>query len=1106
MQNVMMDARTEAGGCWPGPRPVRDDLLEWIGEGPLAAAKAEGNGAVETLLSALRRREVTAPVIYVGTGTCGLGAGAGKTLAAVQAYVARARDTAQAGAPAPEFQVVEVGCIGLCSEEPILDVQLPGRPRITFGGVSAAKVDSLLDAALSGDVSRLPGEMVLGQFRGEIEDPEAWPGVRWLDEHPFMARQRRVVLATSGLLDPGSIDEYIAWGGYSSLAKALRTMTPEEICDLVEASGLRGRGGGGFPTGKKWKFALKTAADQKYLICNADEGDPGAFMNRAVGESDPHRLIEGILIASYAIGATKAYIYIRAEYPVAVERLRQAIAQARRYGLVGQDILGSGNDVEIAIKMGAGAFVCGEETALIHSLEGRRGMPRPRPPFPAVKGLFGKPTIINNVETLANLPLILDKGADWFASMGTGSSKGTKVFGLSGMVRRTGLLEVPMGTTLRQVVVDLGGGIANGKRCKAVQIGGPGGGCIPEAHLDIPTDYEALKDFGTTMGLGGLVVLDESTCMVDFARSFMQFIQSESCGKCIPCREGTKQMLRILEALCRSRKGEKDLDPLLRMRGIMTLEKLGETIKATSLCGLGQTAPNPVLSTLKWFREEYEAHVYERRCPAGSCKELVGVPCQTGCPVGTEAWRYVALLGRGEYEEAYKTIREANPFPSACARVCHHPCEAVCRAGATGGDPIAIRTLKRFVVDHVDPGVYKPVPLEAGPDAARVAVIGAGPAGLSAAHYLSLQGHKVTIFEKEHEPGGMLTGAIPAYRLPREVLKKEIDSLLNENIEVRYGVRLGTDVTVDGLLADGFRAVYVATGSHKSKGLGLEGADAEGVLPGIRFLNAHNLHGEQLARGRVGIIGGGNSAMDAARVAFRQEGVTDVTIFYRRTRAEMPAYAEEIEAGLEEGINIVELVAPTALHVEDARLKGVRLQRNRLGERDASGRQSPVPIPGSDFDAWVDTLIVAISEEPEGEGLQGLKSTRWGTLQVNPESYITDRAGVFAGGDVVNGPSTVIAAVAAGKGAAAMIDRYIRGKALKVLPKSVLPTTYVPPLEADLEREDEADGPGRVHAPLLPVANRRKCFAEVDLCISEQAALLESRRCLRCDLDFTQPD
>ncbi|MBE3123870.1 MAG: FAD-dependent oxidoreductase, partial [Planctomycetes bacterium] len=913
----MQDARSTSAavseGCWPGPRPVREDLLGWIRRGRLAEARAAGR--LPEALGALRRQSVARPTIFVGTGTCGLGAGAGKTLAAVRGALACRQVDAD---------VLEVGCIGLCSEEPILDIQLPGRTRVSLGNVTEDKVGGVLATALAG--GPLPADLVLGQFRGG-DGLQPWAGVPWLEEHPFLRLQRRVVLATSGILDPGSLEEYIAWGGYSAAAKVLRTMTPDEVCDLVEASGLRGRGGGGFPTGKKWKFARAAEADQKYLVCNADEGDPGAFMDRAVGESDPHRLLEGMLIAAYAIGATKAYLYIRAEYPLAVRRLAEAIAQAREHHLVGENVLDSGFDVEITIKMGAGAFVCGEETALLHSIEGRRGMPRPRPPFPAVKGLFGKPTVINNVETLANLPLILERGAAWYASMGTAGSKGTKVFALSGMVRRTGLVEVPMGTTLRQVVYDVGGGVPGHKACKAVQIGGPSGGCVPEAHLDIQTDYEALKAFGTIMGSGGLVVVDESTCMVDFAKFFMEFIQSESCGKCIPCREGTRRMLEILQALCRSRKGEQELDALLRVRGIMDLQHLGETIKATSLCGLGQTAPNPVLSTLKWFRDEYEAHVYERRCPAGACKELVGAPCQNGCPLGTEVWRYVAHVARGDYAEAYRVIRAANPLPSACARVCHHPCERVCRAGATGGEAIAIRTLKRFVVDRADARAAAPPVAPAEPDAARIAVVGAGPAGLSAAHYLSLMGHRVTVFEKESEPGGMLVGAIPAYRLPRDVLGREIENLLNENVEVKYGTALGRDVTLDGLLNDGFRAVYVATGSHRSRRLGLDGEDAEGVVPGIRFLQAHNLRGEALARGRVGIVGGGNSAMDAARVAIRQKDVTDVTIFYRRTRGEMPAYAEEVEAGLAEGIRIEELVAPAALEVRDSRLTGARFQR-----------------------------------------------------------------------------------------------------------------------------------------------------------------------------------
>ncbi len=1076
-----------SGKCWVSFTNISKDLLAELKGDPFAGISERGRQETESFLAAVRRETVTSPVVFVGAGTCGLGAGARKTIVAIKSFLA------QHGLKA---EVVEVGCNGMCSDEPIVDIQMPGRTRVSFGSVTAERVPRLLEAMLN--TGSVPQDLVLGQYRSP--GARVWESVKPLDEHPFLARQVRVVLASSGIIDPGSIAEYIALGGYSSAARVLRSQTPEQVCDLVERSGLRGRGGGGFPSGRKWKFARNTAADQKYLICNADEGDPGAFMDRAVCESDPHRLLEGILIAAYAIGASKAYIYIRAEYPLAVKRLTEAIDQARACGLLGPDILNSGVGLDIHLKMGAGAFVCGEETALIHSIEGKRGMPRPRPPFPAVQGLFGKPTVINNVETLANLPLILDRGAEWYAAMGTKGSKGTKVFALSGMVRRTGLVEIPMGTTLREVVLGIGGGIPNDRRCKAVQIGGPSGGCVPEAHLDLPTDYEALKEFGAIMGSGGLVVVDESTCMVDFAKFFMEFIQSESCGKCIPCREGTQRMLEILEAVTRPRHKEEGLDALLRVQGIMHLQKLGETIKATSLCGLGQTAANPVLSTLRWFRDEYEAHVFERRCPSGSCKELVGAPCQGGCPAGTEVWRYVALIARGEYAEAYRTIREANPFPSACARVCDHPCESACRAGATGGQPISIRALKRFVVDTIDPSISRPVPPQRR-DAAQIAVVGAGPAGLTAAHCLSMLGHYVTVFEREAQAGGMLTAAIPAYRLPREVLHKEIAALLNDHIQVRYGQALGRDFTIEGLLADSFKAVFIATGSHRSRRLGLPGEEAAGIVPGIEFLKAYNLQGRSLARGRVGIIGGGNSAVDAARTALRQPGVESVTIYYRRTRPEMPAYTHEIESSLEEGIAIEELVAPAAVHTQNGGLTGMRFIRNKPGDRDDTGRRKPVPIPGTEFDVRLDTLIVAISEDPEKAGIDGVAQTSWGTVAVNPESYATSRAGVFAGGDVASGSNTVIAAIAAGKNAAVMIDRYVTGKVMKVLPKVKLPGVYVEPVAAT----DDGAETFRLEVPLRPVAQRKGCFAEVELCPAEKDAVAEARRCLRCDLDFTQP-
>ena len=434
-----------------------------------------------------------------------------------------------------------------------------------------------------------------------------------LNDTPFYKKQKRVALRNCGVINPEVIDEYIAMDGYQALGKVLTEMTPDEVIQTMLDSGLRGRGGAGFPTGLKWKFAKGNDADQKYVCCNADEGDPGAFMDRSVLEGDPHVVLEAMAIAGYAIGASQGYIYVRAEYPIAVKRLQIAIDQAREYGLLGKDIFGTGFDFDIDIRLGAGAFVCGEETALMTSIEGHRGEPRPRPPFPAVKGLFGKPTILNNVETYANVPRIILNGPEWFASMGTEKSKGTKVFALGGKITNTGLVEIPMGTTLREIVYEIGGGIPNGKKFKAAQTGGPSGGCIPASLIDTPVDYDSLIAIGSMMGSGGLIVMDEDNCMVDIAKFFLEFTVDESCGKCTPCRIGTRRMLEILERITAGQGEDGDIEKL---------EELAKTIKATALCGLGQTAPNPVLSTLRYFRDEYEAHIYEKRCPAGVCKKL----------------------------------------------------------------------------------------------------------------------------------------------------------------------------------------------------------------------------------------------------------------------------------------------------------------------------------------------------------------------------------------------------------------------------------------------------------------------------------------------------
>ncbi|HOH28568.1 MAG TPA: NADH-ubiquinone oxidoreductase-F iron-sulfur binding region domain-containing protein [Candidatus Hydrogenedentes bacterium] len=614
--------------------------------------------ALSAKLSHLRREEVRKPTIYVGTGTCGLGAGAAKTVKAARAWL---------DAHEVDGDIVEVGCIGMCSAEPIMDIQLPGRTRVSFMKVTEKEAPQLLDAVFGGVI---PEKAVIGQMN--TCGVESWAQVPLLKEHPFFAPQTRFVLAQCGEIDPGSMDEYIAFGGYRMLARVLNTMSPEAVCDAIEISGLRGRGGGGFPTGRKWKFARMAEGDRKYLICNADEGDPGAFMDRAVIEGAPHRLVEGMLIAAYAIGASKGYVYIRAEYPLAIKRLKAAFRQARAAGLLGDNILGSGFNFDIVLKMGAGAFVCGEETALIHSVEGKRGMPRPRPPFPAVKGLFGKPTVINNVETLANIPPILAMGPETYAAMGTAGSKGTKVFALSGKVARTGLVEVAMGTSIRSIIFDIGGGIPNGRKFKAVQMGGPSGGCIPDQHLDIQVDYDSLKTVGAIMGSGGMIVMDEDTCMVDVAKFFMDFIQRESCGKCIPCREGTRRILEILKRITSGYRNETEEATLERFQGIMYMERLAKVIKDTSLCGLGQTAPNPVLSTLRWFRDEYEAHIYERRCPAGVCQELryftIDQEKCIGCTLCAKRCPAEAIIG--EPKQAHYIIVDKCIGCGSCATVC----------------------------------------------------------------------------------------------------------------------------------------------------------------------------------------------------------------------------------------------------------------------------------------------------------------------------------------------------------------------------------------------------------------------------------------------------
>ena len=523
-----------------------------------------------------------------------------------------------------EIKVIRTGCFGLCALGPIMIVYPEGS---FYSQVKVEDIPEIVEEHL------LKGRIVTRLLYDETVTTDE---IKSLNDTKFYAKQERVALRNCGVINPENIDEYIAYDGYQALAKCLTEYKPEDVINVIKESGLRGRGGGGFPTGLKWSFCAANAADQKYVVCNADEGDPGAFMDRSVLEGDPHCIIEAMAICGYAVGATEGYVYVRAEYPIAVNRLQIAIDQAKEYGLLGKNIFNSGFDFDLHIRLGAGAFVCGEETALMTSIEGNRGEPRPRPPFPAVKGLFGKPTVENNVETFANVPQIILKGADWFASMGTEKSKGTKVFALGGKINNTGLVEVPMGTTLREVIEEIGGGIPNGKKFKAAQTGGPSGGCIPASLMDTPIDYDNLTAIGCMMGSGGLIVMDEDNCMVDIAKFFLDFTVDESCGKCTPCRIGTKRLREMLEKITDGKATLKDLDEL---------EELCYYIKENSLCGLGQTAPNPVLATLKFFRDEYIAHVVDKTCPAGVCKKLVKYEivadackgctlCSRKCPVG----------------------------------------------------------------------------------------------------------------------------------------------------------------------------------------------------------------------------------------------------------------------------------------------------------------------------------------------------------------------------------------------------------------------------------------------------------------------------------------
>ncbi|HAG09405.1 MAG TPA: NADH-quinone oxidoreductase subunit NuoF [Desulfotomaculum sp.] len=979
-----------------------------------------------------------------------------------------------------EIKIVETGCNGFCALGPIMVVYPEG---VIYTLIKPEDIPELVEEHL-----------VKGRLLQRLlyKEPITEKIIPTMQEVPFFALQELRVLRNRGLIDPESIDEYIARDGYAGMAKALSDMSPEAIIKEVLDSGLRGRGGAGFPTGLKWKFAAQSKGDIKYVLCNADEGDPGAFMDRSVLEADPHAVIEGMIIAAKAIDSHKGYIYCRAEYPLAIQRLNIAIAQAKEYGLLGEDILGTGFDFDLEIYQGAGAFVCGEETALMTSIEGKRGMPRPRPPFPAVSGLWGRPSILNNVETLANIGQIILRGSAWYASVGTEKSKGTKVFALTGDVNNIGLVEVPMGTALGSIIYDIGGGIPGGKKYKAAQLGGPSGGCIPVQHLNAPVDYENIVELGAIMGSGGLIVMNEDKCAVDMARYFMEFCQEESCGKCTPCREGTKRMLEILTNITLGKGKEGDIE---------LLEELARTIKDSALCGLGQTAPNPVLSTIRYFRDEYEAHIRDKRCPAAVCAALFKSPCQHTCPVEMDIPSYVALVQAERFEDAYKVLLKTNPFPSVCGRVCDHECQSKCRRGQVD-EPVAIKYLKRFITDNAVRPKIEPVPKTRKE---KIAVVGAGPAGLTASRDLALRGYKVVVFEELSEPGGMLRWAIPAYRLPRNVLKQEIDNIQALGVEIMCNTRVGKNISFEKVNEE-FDYIYLAPGAHKSQRMGVEGEDIKGVYGGVEFLRDFNtyedawLKGEKTLGARVAVIGGGNSAIDAARCAARL-GV-EVIILYRRLRQDMPAAIEEIEAAEEEGVKIEYLVAPIKINENNGKVSGITCQRMKLGDFDRSGRKRPVPIEGSEFTLSVDTVIAAIGQVSDLTFVpdnSGVKVNKWDCFELASGSKSqTTNPKFFAGGDAVTGPDTVIGAIAAGHKAAKDIDNTIRisnGEPLYEAPSEE-------GIDIPLIIDEEVKECPQTKMPKIKGAARRNSFDEVELGFIREEAIQEARRCLRCDAEI----
>lgn len=962
----------------------------------------------------------------------------------------------------------KIGCYGLCSNGPVIIIT----PRHNFyQEVKEEDVPKIIEETVLNN-------RVLDDFL--YVDPITKKKLIYDYEIPFFNKQQRVVFRRCGKIDPTNINEYIFEDGYLALEKAIRDMTPEDVIRVIIDSGLRGRGGGGFPTGLKWEVAKMVDARDKYIICNG-----GTFKDRTLLEGDPHSIIEGMTIAGYAVGAQQGFIFVRAEDRITIQHLKKAILDAKSLGLLGQNILDKGVHFDILIKEGAGAFVCGEETALISLIEGSRAMPDQKPPYPATRGLWDKPTIVNNVETLANVaPIILNR-AEWYKKFGTERSRGTKLFILEGKTRNTGLVEVPFGTSLRDIINSIGRGMHVSRSFKSALIGGPSGGFVPMEFLDTPLEFETIKDAGAIVGSSSLNILDNGSCVVDIARLSIAFLQAESCGKCTPCRIGTKRMLEILTRITKGEGQITDID---------LLEELAGSIKDTSLCGLGQTAANPVLTSIKYFRQEYEAHIRDKYCEAAVCETLSKVPCQNSCPAGINVPEYIALIGKKKYSRSLDLIRMRNPFSSVCGHICNHPCEILCRRGELD-ESIAIRDLKRFASDFDLRKRRRFTGKKAGLTGKKVAIIGSGPAGLTAAYFLRLWGHKVIVYEVLPVPGGMLRVGIPAFRLQRDVTLDEIEFIKSVGIIIKTDTPIDDEDKFNNLLKKN-DAVFIGVGAHKGRRLNIPGEDLEGIIDGVAFLRDVNLNNHQEVGKEVAVIGGGNVAMDSARTAIRL-GVKKVTIIYRRTREEMPAEDEEIREAIEEGINFEYLTTPIEVIGDGKKMTGLKCIKMELGAADESGRRRPAPIKGSEFIINTDMVLLAISQSPDLSFLRNsnVAQTPWGTIVTRPGSYQTSNPKVFSGGDCVLGPATVIKAVGAGQKAAVEIDKFLGGDGK--LPENTDPLVAK---EKNRYLDESHASLFRPKMPYLDIEKRKSCFKEVRLGYCEDDAIPEAMRCLRCDL------